>query len=114
VNLYVPSSWKAREREQFIDSLWSTLPRAEDWVFIRDEPEEIDNDYPMGKWIRYEHFARPDRFDTTGFFKAITDAVNNFLKLETKLSDLFERAKRLNAATPSRRTLGRIRPERKP
>jgi hypothetical protein len=112
VNLYVPSSWKLRER--FTDSLRSIVPKAEDWVYVRDEPDEINPEYPIGKWIRYEEYAGSTGFDTAGFFQAITGAVSELLQLETEIDRLFEGAKAMSAAFPRKQSGSQTRRERKP
>jgi len=114
VNLYVPSSWKLRERECFTDSLRSILPKAEDWVYVRDDPDGIDPEYPMGKWIRYEDYADSTGFDTARFLQAITGAVNEFLQLETGIDRLVEKAKAVSAVSPLKQSGSQTRRERKP
>lgn len=112
VNLYVPPSWKLRER--FTDSLRPIVPKAGDWLYVRDEPDEMNPECPVGKWIRYEGYAGPAGFDTAGFFQAITGAVNELLKLETEIDSLFEGAKAASAASPRKRSASQTRRERKP
>ena len=112
VNLYVPSSWKLRER--FTDSLRSIVPRAEDWEYVRDKPDEIAPEYPMGKWIRYEDYVGSTGFDTARFCQAITGAVSEFLRLETEIDRLFEGAKVMRATFPRGRHRGQTHQERKP
>ncbi len=110
VNLWVPS-WKLRE--QFTDSLRPIVPRAEDWVYIRDcEPGEVNPECPLGKWVRYEDYSDPTGFDTARFFQAITGAVNELLQLETEIDRLIEKAKATSVAAPPRQTGGQTR--RKP
>jgi len=111
VNLWVPRSWKLRER--FTEQLRSIMPKGEDWVYVRDEPDEVDPEYPMGKWIRYEEHAGSTGFDTAGFFQAITDAVSEFLQLETEIDRLFEGSKAISAAFPRKRSGNQNRRERK-
>jgi hypothetical protein len=111
VNLYVPSSWKLQER--FTSSLRSIVPKAEDWVYVRDEPDEINPEYPMGKWIRYGEYAGSTGFDAAGFFQAITGAVSEFLQLETEIDRLFEGAKAMSAAFPRKQSGSQTRRERK-
>jgi hypothetical protein len=112
VNLYVPFSWKPRER--FTNSLRSIVPKAEDWVYLRDAPAETSPEFPMGKWIRYEEYAGSTGFDAAGFFQAITSAVSEFLQLETEINGLFESAKAMSAASPRKQSGSQTRPERKP
>jgi len=111
VNLYVPSSWKLQER--FTDSLRSIVPKAEDWVYVRYEPDEINPEYPMGKWIRYGEYAGSTSFDVAGFFQAITGAVNELLQLETEIDRLFESAKAMGAALPRKQSGSQTRRKRK-
>jgi hypothetical protein len=110
----VPSSWKPRERERFTDSLRSIMPRAKDWEYIRDEPDEISPEYPMGKWICYEGYAGSTGFDTARFFQAVTGAVNEFLELKTKIDRLFESAKAMSPAFPRRKSRSQTRGGPKP
>jgi hypothetical protein len=110
VNLYVPP-WKLRER--FTDSLRSTLPKAENWVYVRDDPEGILPEYPMGKWIRYEDYATSGGFDTARFFEEITGTVNEFLRLEVEIDRLIEEAKSASASSPSKRPAAQARRPRK-
>ena len=112
VNLYVPSSWKPREL--FTDSLRPIVPKAGDWVYVRDEPDEINPEYPIGKWIRYEEYACPTGFDAAGFFQSITGAMSELLQLETEIDSLFESAKAMSTASLRKRSGNHARRERKP
>jgi hypothetical protein len=112
VNIRVPKSWKPRER--FIDKLRSIMPKAKDWVHIRDcEPDELDPEYPMGKYIRYEDYADATAFSTPRFFQAISRTVGEFLRLEAEIDGLLERAKAESGAPP-KQSKGQTRPKRKP
>jgi hypothetical protein len=111
VNLYVPSSWKLRNR--FTDSLRTIVPKDGEWVYIRDEPDEVSPQYPIGEWIRYEEYSGPAGFDTVRFFPAITGAVSELLKLETEIGSLFEKVKAASAASPRKRFGSQTRRERK-
>lgn len=110
VNLYVPPG---KLQKHITDSLLSILPRIQNWDYIRNSPDETASEFPIFKWIRYDHYAGPADFDTDGFFRAVTDAVGELLKVETEIDELFENAKAPTAAPRRKRPVGRATPKRK-
>ena len=113
VNLYVPSSWKPRKR--FTESLRLIVPKDKNWEYILDsEPDEVNPEFPIGKWIRYDDYADSTGFNTATFFQAITDTVGQFLQLETEIDRLLEQAKAKSAPSPPKRSGSRAHRQGKP